>query len=176
MNYALYATQGKATDVTDRTGAITTKTNVAQQTLSNLLDRNSGKNPNTFAGNTGIENATQQAVKGSETVVDLSSQAPNKRFVIGYSETTDQFGNPKPILGKAKFITKGDGTQKLNVEDMNGKVIKSYNFSEDPVAAQDAWISDFGPYNGYNVFEAGEDVRSRPRSAAARIATKTLNK
>ena len=168
--------QGGAPDVITHMGPQTTRTDIGQQTLSNLIDKTSGKNPNTFASNKGLEEASKEAIKGSETVIDISGQAPNKRFVIGNSENTDQFGNPKQIFGSTKMFLYKNGSKILKVFDENNKVIKTYDYTNDPISAQDQFAYDFGPYNQTNTYESNERLRTRPRSAATGIATQTLNK
>lgn len=172
MNFALFATQGKSPDMTTHVGNITSTTNVGDQAISIALDK-SNKNPNVF-GSQGLVKNIQQARKSEEKIIDMSSQAPNKKMVIGKSDENDQFGNPKNIYGKAKLHIKGNGVTILEIQDENGKTIKSYDYTDDPISAHDAFISDFGPYNGYNVYEASQDANTRPVSALNFIGRNTF--
>jgi hypothetical protein len=172
MLYALFATQGKASDMTTHVGNITSKTDIGQQTLANIFD-NSNKNPKVI-GSKGLQQNLQQARKSEEKIIDMSSQAPMKKMVIGKRDENDQFGNPKNIYGTAKLYIKNDGTSILKVKDEEGNIIKTYDFTNDPVAANDAWISDFGPYNNYNVYDASQDANTRPTSALNFIGRQTF--
>jgi len=172
MMYALFATQGKASDMTTHVGNITSKTDIGQQTLANAFD-NSNKNPKVISSK-GLQQNLQQARKSEEKIIDMSSQAPMKKMVVGKRDENDQFGNPKNIYGTAKLYIKNDGTSILKVRDEEGNIIKTYDFTNDPVAANDAWISDFGPYNNYNVYDASQDANTRPTSALNFIGRQTF--
>jgi hypothetical protein len=181
FNMPQYIAQGGAPDVTTHMGPQTTTNaglKTSREAISNILE--SGRNPNMIGGKglaAEIKKAYEKigADQATEAVIDISGQAPNKKFIIGYSDINDQFGNPKPILGKAKFIIDRNGSQVLKVYDENDKVIKSYDYTKDPVAAQDQFSYDFGPYNSTNTFESNQQVRTRPNSAATRIGRQTSN-
>ena len=181
FNMPQYISQGGAPDLTSHMGPQTTTNAGAKATQVAINDIFSGRNPNAIGGK-GLSAAIQNAYKkigadqATEVTIDVSGQAPNKKMVIGLSDDNDQFGNPKPIFGTAKFVMNRNGSKVLKIYNESGKEIKSYDYTQDPVAAQDQFMYDFGPYNKTNTYESNQDVRTRPNSAATRIATQTLNK
>lgn len=181
FNMPQYIAQGGTPDVTSHMGPQTTTNAGAKTTQVAINDIFSGRNPNTIGGK-GLSAAIQKAYKevgpaqATEVAIDVSGQAPNKKMVIGLTDENDQFGNPKPIFGTAKFVMNKNGSKILKIYNESGKEVKSYDYTQDPVAAQDQFMYDFGPYNKTNTYESNQDVRTRPNSAATRIATQTLNK